>query len=205
VADAPSPSAAFSAIYENKTWGKNAEGKGTSGSGSALETTVVYRAFLQQFLKDNGIRSVVDAGCGDWEFSHAIDWTGIDYKGYDIVPAVIEHNKKKYETANVRFFAANIVEADLPPADLVISKHVLQHISNADVAGFLKQLPKFKHALLTNGVDTRTQSAENTDIVAGEYRPLDLLRPPFSLSGTRVLSYYDGMHTHQVIHVTRGK
>ena len=35
----------------------------------------------QQFLKDNAIRSVVDAGCGDWEFSQAIDWTGIDYKG----------------------------------------------------------------------------------------------------------------------------
>jgi len=44
---------------------------------------------LQQFLKDNKIRSVVDAGCGDWGLSQALDWGGIDYKGYDIVEAVI--------------------------------------------------------------------------------------------------------------------
>src|SRR5689334_20558292 len=75
----------FTGIYGRGTWGTNDAGVGTSGAGSTLQATAVYRAFLQQFLKDHAIRSVVDAGCGDWEFSQAIDWTGIDYRGFDIV------------------------------------------------------------------------------------------------------------------------
>jgi len=131
-ADAPIASteatrSAFASIYSGATWGTNDKGIGNSGTGSTLRATALYRTFLQQFLKDNHIASVVDAGCGDWEFSKAIDWTGIDYKGFDIVDAVIAADKKLYTKPNVHFFGANIVEKDLPPADLLISKHVLQH------------------------------------------------------------------------------
>jgi 2-polyprenyl-3-methyl-5-hydroxy-6-metoxy-1,4-benzoquinol methylase len=161
--------------------------------------------FLTEFLKDNRITSVVDAGCGDWEFSQSIDWTGIDYKGYDIVDAVIAANTKKYAKPNVHFSAANIVEAELPPADLLISKHVLQHLSNRDVTKFLTQLPKYKHVLLINGVDRMTMSAANTDIAAGDYRELDVTRPPFNIAGVKVLSYWDGIHMHQAIYIAGKK
>lgn len=46
--------------------------EGSSGGGSRLETTVAYRAFLQNFLTKNDIRSVVDVRCGDWEIGRAI-------------------------------------------------------------------------------------------------------------------------------------
>jgi hypothetical protein len=82
----------FTDIYQDKTWGTNEAGRGHSGTGSTLQATVVYRAFLQQFMKDNGIKSVVDAGCGDWEFSSAIDWRGIDYRGFDIVASLVKQN-----------------------------------------------------------------------------------------------------------------
>lgn len=192
---------AFEDIYKNAAWGVNSANVGHSGSGSFLESTVVYRAFLQQFMKDNDIRSVVDAGCGDWEFSHAIDWTGIDYKGFDIVPSVIEANKTKYGTKTIQFFAANVVETELPAADLLISKHVLQHLPNADVAKFLKQLPRYKHILLTNSVERETFTGANVDIKPGEYRPLDVTRPPFGVGGAKVLSYWDGKDMHQVVHI----
>ena len=83
---------AFSHIYEHAIWGKNKEGVASSGGGSTLERTQEYRKLLQIFLHEKNIKTVVDAGCGDWEFSAHIDWTGIEYKGYDAVQSVIQKN-----------------------------------------------------------------------------------------------------------------
>lgn len=196
----------FTDIYGRGTWGKGDAGVGTSGTGSTLQATVVYRAFLQQLMKDHAIRSVVDAGCGDWEFSQAIDWTGIDYRGFDIVESVVVQNRQRHGRPNIQFFVGNIVEDDLPAADLLLSKDVLQHLTNQQVQAFLtRQLARYKHVLLTNGIDAQTLTAANTDIAIGGYRPLDLTRPPFSLSGLKVLTYWDGLHMHQVLYVARAR
>ncbi len=57
---------------------------------------VEYRAFVQQFMSRNSVRSVVDLGCGEWQFSRLIDWTGVRYLGVDVVPAVIEKNRPRF-------------------------------------------------------------------------------------------------------------
>jgi len=196
-------SVTFDKIYEGATWGTNEAGVGHSGTGSTMALTVVYRAFLQAFLKDNDIHSVVDAGCGDWEFSKAIDWSTIDYRGYDIVASVVEKDNKLYGNPHTKFFVANVVDDDLPPADLLIVKHVLQHLPNEAVLKFLRQLPKYKHVLLTNGVDPKTLTAPNIDIPAGHYRDIDLLRPPFNLPAMRALLYNDGFNMHEVLYWKR--
>jgi len=194
--------AAFDEIYRDATWGSNSEGVGTSGRGSTAHATLLYRTFLQQFLADKKITSVVDAGCGDWEFSQTIDWTGIDYKGYDIVDSVVRKNTERFAKPNIQFFQADIVETELPAADLLISKHVLQHLPTSAVEKFLRQLRKYRHVLLVNGVDRHTLSADNTDIPPGGYRPLDLTQPPFNVEGIKVLTYQDATKTmHQVIYI----
>jgi SAM-dependent methyltransferase len=190
----------FERIYKNATWGKNADDVGNSGTGSTMRATRYWRSFLTEFLANNHVTSVVDAGCGDWEFSQSIDWTGIDYKGYDIVEAVVEADKKKFERPNVHFFTADIVEADLPSADLLVLKHVLQHLPNESVKRLMRQFAKYRHVLLVNGVDLATLSSDNPDIVAGGYRDLDLTAPPFSLHGAKVLTYWDGFSMQQVVH-----
>jgi len=191
----------FESIYRQAVWGKNETGAGASGSGSKLSTTPLYRQMLQQALQATKIRSVVDAGCGDWEFSQAIDWTGVEYKGFDVVESVIARNRERFAMPNIQFFAGDILELDLPPADLLICKHVLQHMPTQDVQRFLTQLEKYKHVLLTNSVDRRTLSAPNVDIAAGAYRTLDPTAPPFSLHGFKVLTYWDGRHMQQTVYI----
>src|SRR5689334_18951608 len=66
----------FTDLYNSSHWGSDENG-GTSGEGSMLETTVEYREFLQDFLKTNQIQTVIDVGCGDWQFSRTLDWSGI--------------------------------------------------------------------------------------------------------------------------------
>ena len=195
------PSRVFADIYEKKIWGENAAGEGRSGSGSTLAATVLYRAFLQDFMRLEKITSVVDAGCGDWESARAINWTGIDYRGYDVVEKVIAKNRERYEAANIHFYTADILTEPLPAADLLICKHVLQHLPNRDVFRLLPQLRNFKHALLVNSVDAATLTAPNDDIRMGDFRPLDVTRPPFNARGAKLLTYWDGEHMQQVVHV----
>lgn len=196
---------AFEDIYRKAGWGTNGGDAGVSGYGSTMEATAVYRTFLQQFMKDADVKTVVDAGCGDWESTQALDWKGIDYKGYDIVESVIERDKKRFEKPNVHFFTADIVETELPPADLLIVKQVLQHLPNASVTKFLKQLPKYKHALIMNSVSPRNLSADNRDIVPGYFRLLDITRAPFGVVGAKVLTYWDGGNMEQLVHVSAAR
>jgi SAM-dependent methyltransferase len=183
---------AFDRIYSEGLWAKDAQGQGTSGYGSTLEFTKLYRVFLQDFLAAHRIGSVVDAGCGDWEFSQAIAWKDIRYLGVDIVPSVIVANQRRFGSPSVRFAVADIVRDQLPPADLLLVKDVLQHLSNADITLFLRQLPRYRHVLIVNDVVPETLSAPPADIPTGRYRPIDVTQPPFSLAGTKVLAWHDG-------------
>ena len=170
----------FNSIYSEGIWGRDVAGKGTSGSGSTLEITREYRAYLQDFIRKHQVRSIVDAGCGDWTFSSAIDWGGARYLGVDIASDVIEANRKRYEKRNITFQVGDITE-ELPPADLLISKDVLQHLPDTLVHKFIRNNMKkgqYKWVLLTND-----RGSGNPDIVPGGYRAIDLAAPPFGVTG----------------------
>lgn len=194
----------FTQIYEYGIWQSDGEGNGTSGSGSQLSTTEPYRHFLAEFLQENKIESVVDAGCGDWGFSHAIDWSGIDYRGFDIVQFVIDRNEMAFAQPNIRFFHTNMITTKLPKADLLICKDVLQHLPFTDVFKFVKQFSNYKYCLITNDVDSRTGSCVNYDADRGlyAYRNLDLTKPPFNCVAERVLIYDTGVATKLVLLIT---
>jgi SAM-dependent methyltransferase len=195
---------AFESVYTERHWGTDKEGKGTSGLGSTLEFTKLYRVFLQDFLAAHGIRSVVDAGCGAWEFSRAMDWSGIDYLGLDIVASLIETNQRRFGAPNIRFAAADIVRDELPPADLLIVKDVLQHLSNADITRFRAQLPRYRHVLIVGDVLPDSLTGELKDIRSGEFRMFDPTQLPHSVAGTKVFVWRHAGHTKLVVHVQRG-
>lgn len=174
---------AFEHIYSNGRW------SGSSGRGSFPRYTKRYRSFLQSFLRENRVTSVLDLGCGDWQFSRLIDWTGVNYTGIDVVHSVVEANKKNYSRENITFIEQDITASSkLPPADLLIAKDVLQHWSNADILNFLPRLARFKFALITNDVDFVTRPTAN-DINNGEHRNLDLRTNPFNVQAVEALSY----------------
>jgi SAM-dependent methyltransferase len=170
----------FNRIYTEGVWGRDIAGKGTSGSGSTPEITREYRGYLQDFIKTHRVQSIVDAGCGDWSFSSTIDWAGARYLGVDIASDVIEAVRKKHENGNITFRVGDITE-ELPAADLLISKDVLQHLSNALVQKFIRnnlKRGKYKWVLLTND-----RGRGNADTVPGGYRAIDLAAPPFDVTG----------------------
>jgi SAM-dependent methyltransferase len=190
---------AFTYIYDKGIWGKNSLGEGTSGGGSSLKATETYRAFLQDFFATHNISSVVDVGCGDWEFSRYINWENIQYTGYDVVASVINKNQKNFSQENICFVHANALTEDLPQADLLICKDVLQHLSNESVILFLEQTNKFKYCLITNDINQNMPTKNNQEISDGSYRRLDLTAPPFNVEGDKIFTYKEGPNTKQVL------
>ena len=185
----------FNRIYAEGAWGKDVTGKGTSGWGSTLEITQEYRAYIEDFMKKHAIKSVVDAGCGDWSFSSAIDWDDASYLGIDIASDVIEAVRKKHEKGNIKFEVGDITD-DLPAADLLISKDVLQHLSNELIHKFIKnnlRKGKYKWVILTND-----RSSENRDIRTGDHRRIDLTAPPFEVKGLVDLPIKFGTKTAKI-------
>jgi SAM-dependent methyltransferase len=173
----------FNRIYTDSAW------KTGSGPGSTEEDTRPYREFLQAFLRDHAITSVADLGCGDWQFSKLMDWSGIDYTGMDVSTVALDIARKNSGGAH-RFIHLNGASDDLPKADLLLAKDVLQHLSIQDIQGVLSRLNGYKFALLTNGYPPRQSRMVNSNIQPGERsRPLDFTAPPFNLKGRIVFRY----------------
>jgi SAM-dependent methyltransferase len=171
----------FERIYATNLWGG-------SGEGSRPRHARGYAHFLARFLRENQIRSVLDLGCGDWQFSRYINWTGIRYYGYDVVRSVIDRNQSLFGSPNISFHAYEGDLTQLPITDLLIVKDVLQHWSNQSVLDFLPHLKRYRMALITNCVDPEKPTA-NTDDVDGGARYIDLQRPPFNVHGELIYTF----------------
>ena len=185
----------FNRIYAEGTWGKDVAGEGTSGTGSTLAITREYRAYVEDFVKKHSVKSVVDAGCGDWSFSRAMDWGNASYLGVDIASDVIAAVRNKHETDTIKFQVGNITD-ELPAADLLISKDVLQHLSNDLVHKFIRnnlKKGKYKWVILTND-----RGSENRDVASGGYRAIDLAAPPFEVRGLVDLPIKFGDETSKI-------
>ena len=170
----------FSKIYKEDLW------HGGSGAGSKLENVKEYIDILQKYIDKPEVKTVLDLGCGDWQFSKFLDLSSVSYLGVDVVESVIESNSTSYSASNIKFISRDITTYEVPKADLIICKDVLQHLCNKDVVNILvKIITSSKFSLITN--DFNPDNTENKDIDNGNYRCLDLTLSPFYLDVVTIL------------------
>src|ERR1700723_3762987 len=153
----------FERIYARNSW------RHGSGEGSLPSHTRGYVSFLQRFLRDHRISSIVDFGCGDWQFSRSINWGGAEFRGYDIVGPVISENIRRFRNSRVSFYEIEPPYESLPSADLLIAKDVFQHWSDETIFSFLPVVARFRCALITNCVDPSGPTT-NSPIADGQFR-----------------------------------
>lgn len=163
----------FNKIYSKGIWGNG------SGPGSYRKCTVGYLKFLDNFISVNNITSMVDIGCGDWQILKYFNLSSnIKYYGYDIVDSLIERNNVLYRKENIQFIHVKSFKDKLYPADLIMSKDVLQHWENSFIKEYLTNiLWRYKYAIIVN--DYRG-GYKNRDIKTGDCRPLNLENNPFN-------------------------
>jgi SAM-dependent methyltransferase len=172
----------FEKIYETDAW------NGGSGPGSFPVHTKGYRRFLEGFIRRHRVRSIVDLGCGDWQFSQLVSWNGARYQGFDIVPKVVDRNAETFSSDRITFHLFDGDFSRLPTADLLIAKDVLQHWSDASIRAFLPFLSRYRFALLTNCVNPSGETVHR-DTGDGGFRYLDLREAPFRLNAERVYTF----------------
>lgn len=173
-------------IYENKLWGGN-NTDFYSGDGSHLPEMVdSYIIVVTQFLNSFEDKMVVcDLGCGDFNIGAKLYKSTKKYIGIDIVEPLIERNKQIFMSEKLTFQCLDISKDDLPKADCIILRQVLQHLSNKEVQHILSKLNKYKFILLTEHFPAYKFEA-NEDIISGQgirlkkKSGLDILKPPFN-------------------------
>jgi len=175
---------------EASDWG------GTSGPGSDPFYTIEYRALVSRLIRLNKIGSVVDIGCGDWQFSRFIDFGSASYLGLDVVESVVASNKKQYTTPSVDFRIMPGELSSIPGGDMLLMKDVLQHLPDQEIFDIRDQvLGKFKYYLITNSY-RKIGTAQNVDIRPGAFRCLDLMAPPYNFHGCYVLEFGSAAWEH---------
>jgi hypothetical protein len=148
------------------------------GPGSTLKGTEIIRTELSSCLTALGIKTLVDAPCGDCNWIFTLAYNFDYYIGCDIVPQLISTLQVEASNERRRFQVADIVKDLLPTADAVLCRDCLVHLPLQMVQHALQNfmLSGFEYALLTT-----YPGVKNIEIPIGRWRQLDMEAPPFSL------------------------
>jgi SAM-dependent methyltransferase len=170
----------FTDIYHSNAWhGQQSK----SGTGSDLENTKIMRPQLVELINNLGIKTMIDAPCGDFNWmKEIINDLKIDkYVGADIVEEMVLKNKEKYENnGRVTFVKANVVEEILPKYDLIFSRDCLVHFSYETAKRIIRNFVASGSTYLLMTTFLRTDR-KYFDILDGQWRAINFQLPPLSL------------------------
>lgn len=167
--------AVFQEKYLKNFWGSS---ESASGPGSTLAITTLLRQNLKDALKTLGLKSFVDAPCGDLNWMRHLDYDFELYIGVDIVPELISKLRADPLLKGRNFQSNNIVTDILPSADAIFCRDCLVHLPFELINQVIKrwQLAGFKYVMVT----TFPEHVENTDCEIGSWRTLNFCAPPFN-------------------------
>lgn len=168
--------AAFTRHYEGRGW---QDDESVSGHGSTLQRTATIRRGLTALFAELGIRSVVDAGCGDFNWFRALDVELDRYLGIEVVEDLARLNQERYGDERRRFVSLDVIRDPLPQSDLILCRDCLVHLKNQQVLAALRNFRRSGSTYLL--ATTFGESRANVDVPLGGWRPIHLEGPPFGL------------------------
>ena len=171
----------FAEIAKNNSWGCS---ESLSGPGSTFESTQSLRSGLEEYLPKLGIRTLVDAPCGDINWIRHLRYRFDRYVGIDVVPEIIS-SLRLLDLPGYHFQTGNIVTDILPASDAILCRDCLVHLpfDAAMNAVRLMTLSGSRYIMAT----TFSKLERNEDCSYGDWRPLNLQAVPFNLPPPVVL------------------
>src|SRR5262249_36013324 len=80
-------------VHGRNRWGDSESG---AGPGSNRARAAAFSAELPALLDAFGVRTLLDAPCGDFNWMREVPWSLDRYVGVDIVPEIVEKNQRVY-------------------------------------------------------------------------------------------------------------
>jgi len=144
----------FTQTYEKNSWTSN---ESRSGTGSHLEYTESIRKLIVELI-DDGVEYIWDCSCGDWNWMKEIRESLPNYVGNDIVDELIEVNKNKFGSDNIKFQCGDMLEElkklESASVDLILCRHTLEHLPTEYVTSVIKEIRRVaKQALITTNTN----------------------------------------------------
>jgi hypothetical protein len=165
----------FRHIYQTNHW---CGSDSVSGEGASSSQTQQIEAKLPALLKTLQVDVLLDLPCGDFSWMQLIDLPVSRYIGADIVSELILENQKRYGSQKRQFMIMDLTSEPLPTADLLLCRDCFVHLSFGDIFSALNNI---KRSQITYLLTTTFPNCEdNEDITTGDWRLLNLEKPPFS-------------------------
>jgi SAM-dependent methyltransferase len=166
----------FTRYYQKNQWH---DSESVSGDGSSFRRTLGVRRELPALLLQLGVHSLLDAPCGDFHWLRELPIELDQYIGADIVAPLIASLQRLYQNEHRKFVQLNIIADPLPQVDVILCRDCLVHLSHKNALAALRNFKRSqsRYLLTTTFVDID----KNADILTGDWRPLNLRLPPFSL------------------------
>jgi hypothetical protein len=168
----------FSQIYADQVWVGHTDQDSLSGLGSTQLATDQLVNGLSDFLEEVGCRKLVDIGCGDFNWMRKVRGD-FEYLGIDAVSEIIDANNAGFASSRRKFVCMDATRTAIQPGDVAICREVLFHLSFRDGIQLLRniQAAGFKYVLLTSDRSVWF----NSDIRNGDFRLVNLCKPPYLL------------------------
>lgn len=189
--------------YWNQVYLKNLFGgaESRSGAGSSLLATKAVRLNLAEFLRDFGIRSLIDIPCGDFNWMKELELAGVTYLGLDSSAEIITMLSHKYPNHNWQLF--DILSDQLPFSDCVLMRDLLVHLSIREIKSAIANVLRSGSTYLA--VTNFTNNDFNIDFSIFHYRkrlywrPINLQIEPFNFPAPiiRIIEGYAGNSQYQ--------
>jgi hypothetical protein len=160
-------------LYQRKI---KANYPGLWGKGKSTTKYNILKQELPKVFKAYNIKTLVDCGCGNFFWLNSINWGNTKYLGLDIVPELIEANKKKYPAFD--FKCLDITKEVPPQADMLFVRSVFFHLTNDEIVQAVKNIKASGSTYLM--ATTTFNISENKDTSCLMLIKRNLRLPPFN-------------------------
>ena len=142
----------FSKIYNDGLWNKKSSNFNSGPGSHNKELVIPFLEFVNCFIINKKIKTIVDLGCGDFNIGKNIYKNTNQYYAIDIVPNLIDHNKNLFKDSKIKFECNDFINDPIPEADCVILRQVLQHLDNQSIIKILKKIKLYKYVIITEHI-----------------------------------------------------
>lgn len=165
----------FRHIHRKNLWGGS---ESVSGEGASREQVQTLETALPALLEQLDVNVLLDVPCGDFSWMQHVEMPVTTYIGADLVPDLITENRQRFGGAHRRFVTLDLTADLLPGADLLLCRDALVHLSFEDAFRVIENVRQSAIPFLLT--TTFPECEDNEDITTGDWRLLNLERPPFN-------------------------